>query len=87
MIKAICEMENISYKSVTINPDDSIIEDTDKIRQQATSEYNNGLISKAEYFRRVYKMSEEEAIEFANKMNQEIQEQMISDGSEFDITE
>ena len=80
-------MEGIKYSSITIDPDDSIIEDTDKIRQQAMSEYNAGLISKAEYYRRVNKMSEEEAIDFANKMNEEIQNQTITDGSEFNMTE
>lgn len=87
LIKSICEMEGIKYSSITIDPDDSIIEDTDKIRQQAMSEYNAGLISKAEYYRRVNKMSEEEAIDFANKMNEEIQNQTITDGSEFNMTE
>ncbi len=87
LIKTVCEMENIKYKTVSINPDDSIIEDTDKIRQQAMSEYNSKLISKAEYYKRVYKMTDEEAQEFATKMNEEIQNQTITDGSEFDMTE
>ena len=32
-------------------------------------------------------MSEEEAIEFANKMNEEIKSQTINDGSEFNLSE
>ena len=87
LIMAICELENISFKTVTINPDDSIIEDTDKIRQQAMSEFNNKLISKVEYYKRVYKMSDEEALAFAQKVNEEIQQLTITDGSEFNIIE
>lgn len=87
LIAAICEMEGIKYKEISINLDDSIIEDTDKIRQSALTEFNAGLISKAEYFRKTQKMDDATAIEHVNKMNQEIQDGTITDGSEFDINE
>lgn len=87
LIAAVCELENIKFKEITINLDDSIVEDTDKIKQQALTEYNAGLISKAEYFRRTQKLEDESAVEFVTKMNQEIQDETISDGSEFDIDE
>lgn len=88
LIYAIAELIGIKEKfSISVFYDDSIIEDTDKIRQQAQSEYNSKLISKAQYYRDVYKLKDKEAIKFAKQMNKEIQEQTIIDGSEFDITE
>lgn len=87
LIATICEMENIPYTEISINFDDSIIEDTEKIRQQAMSEYNTGMISKAEYFRKTRKYDDETAIKFVEQMNQEIQESTIVDGNEFDLLE
>lgn len=87
LIATICEMENIPYTEISINLDDSIIEDTDNIRKQALTEYNAKLISKAEYFRKTDKLEEESAIDYVNKMNEEIQNQEIVDGSEFDLKE
>lgn len=73
--------------SVSVNYDDSIIEDTDKIRTQAQTEYNSKLISKAQYYRDVYKLKDEEALQFAEQMNEEIKNQTITDGSEFGLDE
>lgn len=87
LIATICEMENIPYTEISINLDDSIIEDTDNIRKQALTEYNAKLISKAEYFRKTDKLEEELAIDYVNKMNEEIQNQEITDGTEFDLKE
>lgn len=87
LIAAVCEMENIPYTEISINLDDSIIEDTDSIRKQALTEYNSKLISKAEYFRKTDKLEDQSAIDYVNKMNEEIQNQEISDGSEFDLKE
>ena len=56
---------------LSVDFDDSIIEDTAEIKRQATSELNLGLISKAEYFRKTRKMSEESAIEFVKQMSSE----------------
>ena len=53
---------------ITVDFDDSIIEDTAEIRRQAMLDYNAGLISKAEYFRQVYKLSREQAEQFVLDM-------------------
>lgn len=84
LISTICELEGIKYKEISINLDDSIVEDTDKIKQQALTEYNADLISKAEYFRLTDKLEDTSAIEFVNKMNEEIKSEKISlsDGEE-----
>lgn len=48
--------------NTTINFDDSIIEDMAEVKRQAMIEYNAGIIDKVEYYVRVYKMNEDEAI-------------------------
>lgn len=58
--------------SITVDFDDSIIEDTAEIKRQALTDYNVGLISKAEYFRQVYKMEEEQSQNFVKQMAEEI---------------
>lgn len=63
------------------------IVDTEKDKQRAQAEYNSKLISKAQYFRNTLNLEDKEALTFVNKMNKEIQDQTISDGSEFDIKE
>lgn len=87
LISAICEMEGIKFKEISISADDSIIEDSDNIRKQAMSEYNTGLISKAEYFRITRKLKDNAALEFVTKMNEEIQSGTIDDGSELNLDE
>lgn len=57
---------------ITVDFDDSIIEDTAEVKRQALLELNVGLISKAEYYRQVYKMGELQALEYEVKMLQEI---------------
>ena len=57
---------------ITVDFDDSIIEDTAEVKRQAMMEMGAGLISKAEYFRQVYKMGELQALEFEAKMLMEI---------------
>lgn len=58
-------------EEITIDFDDSIIEDTSEKKRQATADYNMELISKAEYFRQVYNMDEQQAIDYANRMIEE----------------
>ena len=53
---------------ITVDFDDSIIEDTAEIKRQAMLELNVGLISMTEYYRQVYKLSSEQAEEYAKKM-------------------
>lgn len=55
-------------EDVTINFDDSIIEDTAETMRQAMLELNAGLIDAVEYHMRVYKLTEEEAQKKVNKM-------------------
>ena len=62
--------------SITVDFDDSIIEDTAEIKRQAYSDLNLGLISKAEYFRQVYKMDDEQSIHFVEAMAKEIAQEM-----------
>lgn len=85
---AIAELVGISSSfSVSVYYDDTIIEDKDKIRTQAQIEYNTGLISKAQYYRDVYKLKDQEALQFATQMMEEIKSQTITDGSEFNLDE
>lgn len=53
---------------ITVNFDDSIIEDTGEIKRQAMLEYNAGLIDAIEYYMTVYKMTEDQAVEFRARM-------------------
>ena len=57
---------------ISVDFDDSIIEDTAEIKRQAMLELQTGLISKAEYYRRVYKLTDQQALEYEVKMLQEI---------------
>ena len=57
---------------ISVDFDDSIIEDTAEIKRQAMLELQTGLISKTEYFRQVYKLTDAQALEYAEKMLQEI---------------
>lgn len=53
---------------VTIDFDDSIIEDTSETKRQAMLELNAGIIDKVEYLVQVYNMSEEQAAAFVKKI-------------------
>ena len=61
---------------ITVDFDDSIIEDTAEVKRQAMLELNVGLISKAEYYRQVYKLGELQALEYEKKMLEEIAAEM-----------
>lgn len=61
---------------ITVDFDDSIIEDTAEVKRQATSDYNIGLISKAEYFRQVYKLDDKQAEMFVEQMAEERNKEM-----------
>lgn len=64
------------YASITVDFDDSIIEDTAEIKRQALNDLNMSLISKAEYFRQVYKMDKEQSEKFVEEMAQEIKKEI-----------
>lgn len=55
-------------QDITIDYDDSIIEDTAKIKQDAMAEYNAGLIDQIEYFAITRKMTREQATKFVAEM-------------------
>lgn len=57
-------------EDITVNFDDSIIEDTAEIRRQAMLEFNAGLIDDIEYYMTVYKMTEEQAVKWRDKMTE-----------------
>ena len=53
---------------ISIDFDDSIIEDTAEIRRQAMLELNAGLIDAIQYYQDVYKLTEDQAIKFREKI-------------------
>lgn len=53
---------------ITVNFDDSIIEDTAEQKRQAMLEFNAGLIDDIEYYMTVYKMTEDQALEWRQRM-------------------
>lgn len=55
-------------QKITIDFDDSIIEDTGKTKEQAMAEYNAGLIDSVEYFAITRKMTREQAQKFVVEM-------------------
>ncbi len=88
MCYAIAELIGITEEfSVSVFYDDSIIEDTESIRKQAQTEYNTKLISKAQYYRDVYKLKDDEALAFAQQMNEEIRNETLVEGEEEEFVE
>ena len=83
LVKVICEMEGIKTNKITIVPDDSIIEDknTDQIR--AMQEVSQGLKSKKSYLIETKGMSEQEAEEELQK----IQDEKMSNQEAFGFSE
>lgn len=68
------------YKDdITINFDDSIIEDSKETRTQAILELNNGLIDDIQYYIDVYKMSEKQATEFREKIKKRTPQEIVED--------
>ena len=53
---------------ISVNFDDSIIEDVAEQRRQALIEYNAGLIDAVEYYVQVYKLTVEQAIQYRDEM-------------------
>ena len=85
---AIAQLLNIKSKfKVSVDYDDTIIEDTDQNRKSSMQEYNAKIISKAQYFRNVYNMDDKNALEFTKQMNEEIVDETITEGNEPGIIE
>lgn len=88
LVYAIAYLLNVDKKfSVSVDYDDSIIEDTEAIRREATQEYNTGLISKQEYYRRVNKMDDKNAKDYYDKIVEEQKIEKETDGQEFAFEE
>lgn len=70
MVKALLYLKlNRQYEDdITVDFDDSIIEDTGEIQRRALLELQSGVIDVVEYYVQVYKYTEEQAIEFFEKM-------------------
>jgi A118 family predicted phage portal protein len=76
MCRAILTIENLFnggkydvWQDITINFDDSIIEDTEKEKQQAMAEYNAGLIDRVEYFVLTRNLTREQAEKLVAEMD------------------
>lgn len=52
LIAAICEMEGIKYKEISITFDDSIVQDEDALIKRGIELYNTGLISKEKFMKK-----------------------------------
>ena len=79
LVKVICEMEGIKTNKITIIPDDSIIEDKNKEQVRAMQEVTAGLKSKKSYLMDTKGMSEQEAEEEL----QRIQDEKMSNAETF----
>jgi len=82
LVKAVCELEGIKTSKITIVPDDSIIEDKNAEMTRAQMEVTQGLRSKKSYLMDVKGMSEQEAEEELQK----IQEEKMSNQEAFGFT-
>lgn len=71
LVNAICEMEGIKTKKTTIVSDDSIIEDKNTEQLRAQQEVAQGLRSKKSYLMDIKGMSEQEAEEELQKIQDE----------------
>ena len=72
MVKALMYLDtNTEYtEDVTVDFDDSIIEDSAEIQRRAMLEVQSGLIDAQEYFVQVYKYSDSQAEEFVEKIKE-----------------
>lgn len=76
MCRALLNLENIFnggnydvWQEITVDFDDSIVEDTDKEQQKAMAEYNAGLIDRVEYFVLTRNMTREQAQKLVAEMD------------------
>lgn len=71
LVKAVCELEGIKTNNITIVSDDSIIEDKNAEMTRAQMEVTQGLRSKKSYLMDIKGMSEQEAEEELQKIQEE----------------
>ena len=76
MCRALLNLENIFNRGaydvnqqITVDFDDSVIEDTEKEQQKAIAEYQAGVIDRVEYFVKVNKMTREQAKQYVAEMD------------------
>ncbi len=81
LVQAVCELEGIKTSKITITPDDSIIEDKNAEQLRAQQEVTAGLKSKKSYLINIKGMSEQEAEEEL----QRIQDEKFSNTEAFGI--
>ncbi len=68
VVRSVMNLLGFNDAEISVNFDDSIIQDTDAIAKRAMEELKLGIIDTAEYFVRVYKMTEEQAVAMAEKI-------------------
>ena len=71
LVKAVCELEEIKTNKISVIPDDSIIEDKNVQAVRAQTEVNQGLMSKKKYLMDIKGMSEQEAEEELQRIQEE----------------
>lgn len=71
LISAICEMENIKYKEISITFDDSIIQDEDALIKRGVDLYNAGLISKEKFMSKYLHYEESEVKDELEKIKED----------------
>ena len=71
MVATICDMNDISYKEIIINFDDSIIQDEDALIQRGINLYNAGLISKSTFLKKYMHFEDNEIEEELMKIKDE----------------
>ena len=81
MVRALFYIEKGSEytQDVTIDFDDSIIEDSKETRTQAIIELNNNLIDDIQYYMDVYKMTEDQATEFRDKIRNRSPKEVVEE--------
>lgn len=87
LVKVICEMEEIKTNKITIVPDDSIIEDKNTEQLRAQQEVSQGLRSKKSYLMDIKGMSEQEAEEELQKIQEEKMSNQEAFGFESNLDE
>lgn len=72
---------NLNIDDISIDFDDSIIIDSESVRKEALQEYNAGIIDKVEYFMDVYKMTESQAIELRDRIEERTPSEIEDEGT------
>ncbi len=71
LIAAICEMEGIKYKEISITFDDSIVQDEDALIKRGIELYNAGLISKEKFMKKYLHYEDSEVKEELIKIHED----------------